>query len=235
MGLSDLSIFELLPRLNPLLASLGFLLLGVVGSPHCLAMCGPICFASGTSRPQIARYQFGRLVAYLGLGLLAGTIGQKALSQDSHILSWMAVATLALGTVFGLRRFGPKILRQAAPQLNAFSIGLRSFAFGLSSALLPCGWLHLILGAAVLLANPFQGAMALLFFWLGSSPLLIWGSQRTHQLMRKQRSRWAMGIAVLIVTYGTIAGLSRGRWTAEAAKSEDLICHGSSMVRPGTK
>lgn len=204
-----------------------FFLLGLVGSPHCLAMCGPLCFASGTSRLQIVRYQFGRLLAYLGLGSLAGAVGEKALLHNAPLFSWLSVFLFAVALALSLRRFGPALLKRVGPRLSALTVGFRSFAFGLSSALLPCGWLHLVLGAAVLMADPLQGALALVMFWLGSSPLLIWGTQRANRFLRNSRSRWAVAALVLIVTYGTLAAMSRGRWTHADAKSEELFCHGS--------
>ncbi|HEY0971648.1 MAG TPA: sulfite exporter TauE/SafE family protein, partial [Gemmatimonadales bacterium] len=64
--------------------ALAVLVASLVGSPHCAGMCGPfVCFYAGAgagARPVArwaahAAYNGGRLLSYLALGALAGTLG----------------------------------------------------------------------------------------------------------------------------------------------------------------
>ncbi len=59
----------------------------ILGSMHCVGMCGPLAlWASGSGqtqhRPQVVRatalYHIGRLLTYIVVGALAGTVGQLA-------------------------------------------------------------------------------------------------------------------------------------------------------------
>ncbi|MFN7147839.1 MAG: sulfite exporter TauE/SafE family protein, partial [Myxococcota bacterium] len=50
----------------------GALTAGLLGSPHCVGMCGPFVTATGRSAPA---WHAGRLLTYVTLGALAGAVG----------------------------------------------------------------------------------------------------------------------------------------------------------------
>ncbi|HLV13999.1 MAG TPA: sulfite exporter TauE/SafE family protein, partial [Xanthomarina sp.] len=59
------------------------LALGLLGSFHCVGMCGPIAFMLPVDRShsvkkiaQISTYHFGRLLAYSIIGLVFGLVGK---------------------------------------------------------------------------------------------------------------------------------------------------------------
>ena len=59
-------------------------ILGLLGSFHCVGMCGPIAFMLPVDRSntvkkitQISIYHFGRLLAYSIIGLVFGLIGKS--------------------------------------------------------------------------------------------------------------------------------------------------------------
>ena len=59
-------------------------ILGLLGSFHCMGMCGPIAFLLPVDRTnslrkitQITTYHFGRLLAYSLIGLFFGLIGKS--------------------------------------------------------------------------------------------------------------------------------------------------------------
>ena len=60
------------------------LILGLLGSLHCVGMCGPIAFMLPVDRSnsfkkvsQIGMYHFGRLLAYSIIGLVFGLVGKS--------------------------------------------------------------------------------------------------------------------------------------------------------------
>ncbi len=62
---------------------LSALVLGLLGSFHCVGMCGPIAFmlpvdrtSPGKKISQIAIYHFGRLLSYSIIGLIFGIVGK---------------------------------------------------------------------------------------------------------------------------------------------------------------
>ena len=59
------------------------LVLGLLGSFHCIGMCGPIAFMLPVDRnnnlkkfTQISIYHFGRLLSYAIIGLIFGLVGK---------------------------------------------------------------------------------------------------------------------------------------------------------------
>src|SRR5690606_41622505 len=81
------------------------LLMGFLGSPHCLGMCGGLVAAFSLSmkdvrpakrRALIATYHFGRLSSYAFLGLVAGLVGTTALEP---LMTGNSMPRILLGLV----------------------------------------------------------------------------------------------------------------------------------------
>ena len=85
------------------------LLMGLLGGPHCLAMCGGACSALATRcggpspRKALLAWQLGRLVAYAGAGVVVAS-GVSILGDWGRELAWLRpwwvmlhLAALALG------------------------------------------------------------------------------------------------------------------------------------------
>ncbi|MGP5272371.1 sulfite exporter TauE/SafE family protein [Psychrobacter faecalis] len=172
------------------------LLMGFLGSPHCLGMCGGLVAAFSLSmkdvspakrRALIATYHFGRLSSYAFLGLVAGLVGTTVLeplmtgnSMPRILLGLVLVfvgATM-LGAPFlaKLERVGMRFwqflspLRQKVFPLNTFP---RALAAGLLWGFLPCGLVYGALLIAVVAHNPLGGAALMLVFGLGTVPMLV--------------------------------------------------------------
>src|SRR5690349_1522198 len=82
------------------------LLLGLVGSLHCAAMCGPLALAlpaTGNSIPTFAAgrlvYNFGRIVTYCLLGLIFGLVGRTLFLAG--VQRWASIG-LGLALLVGL-------------------------------------------------------------------------------------------------------------------------------------
>src|SRR5215212_611248 len=88
----------------------GFLL-GLVGSLHCAAMCGPLVVAvsnaGGTRLPfgtSRLVYNSGRIATYAAIGLLFGAVGKTfALAGVQRWLSLGAGAAILLGLLLSTR------------------------------------------------------------------------------------------------------------------------------------
>ncbi|HSM06730.1 MAG TPA: sulfite exporter TauE/SafE family protein, partial [Longimicrobiales bacterium] len=50
-------------------------LAGLVGSPHCMGMCGGFAVACGAGRDRGLSWHAGRLATYMALGGVAGAAG----------------------------------------------------------------------------------------------------------------------------------------------------------------
>lgn len=178
--------FNLLQNGSPFWIPIGVLIASLIGSIHCVGMCGAIVAnASHTGKRGVILYHFGRLVGYLLLGTVAGVVGDQLLSKN------MALANLIAGILMGgmFLLMGIKLLK--APSLhfklpswmNDFygkTLGRamrskttwRGFLIGLLTPLLPCGWLYSFILASVATQNPAYSAILMFFFWIGTLPAL---------------------------------------------------------------
>ncbi|OYU41981.1 MAG: hypothetical protein CFE44_26650, partial [Burkholderiales bacterium PBB4] len=136
------------------------LLMGLVGGPHCVAMCGAACAGIGQAagprkNTALVTFQLGRIVGYSLLGGLAAASMQGLgwLTVQSAALrplwSLLHVAALVLGLVLIVRARQPlwldaagRRLWQAARSLAAGWGGGAPLVLGTLWALLPCGLLY---------------------------------------------------------------------------------------------
>ncbi|MFC3881925.1 sulfite exporter TauE/SafE family protein [Algoriphagus namhaensis] len=163
--------------------------LGFLGSFHCIGMCGPIAMAVGGSSNQtfIAKkilYNFGRAITYAGLGLLVGGLGFSlslaGVQQGVSIGMGVLIVVFSLSykkadkylTVPALSSLVAWVKGNLGNQLKAGSA--QAFLFtGLLNGLLPCGMVYMALVAALGLQSPWMGATYMFFFGMGTIPMLL--------------------------------------------------------------
>ncbi|MCS7063373.1 MAG: sulfite exporter TauE/SafE family protein [Methylacidiphilales bacterium] len=165
---------------------------GVVTSFHCVGMCGPLTclFARLDMTPShrgisISLYHGSRLLSYTVLGALAGGIGAVPFASYAqswaHYLPWLMVFVFLLLSL-GWEPHIPKHSCGTSHTWSMFRLGLKlppwwaSIMVGLSTPLLPCGPLYLLLGAALLSGSATRGAEIMFTFGLGTV-VLLWISQ----------------------------------------------------------
>jgi len=169
------------------------LLMGLVGGPHCVAMCGAACAGIGQaagSRKNAAlwTFQLGRVLGYSALGALAAASlqGLGWLTVQSAALrpvwSFFHVAALVLGLMLLLQARQPVWLESAARKVWGYT---RSFAaswgggaplvLGTLWAFLPCGLLYSALLVAAMAGSALGGAMVMALFALGTSVTMMAG------------------------------------------------------------
>ncbi|MGH7892617.1 MAG: sulfite exporter TauE/SafE family protein, partial [Thermodesulfobacteriota bacterium] len=72
----------------------------LAGSSHCAVMCGPIAVTVHSRIGYLPLYHLGRLASYLSLGVLAGLLGEKFLSQNYPIVSRVSLIMLSLFLIY---------------------------------------------------------------------------------------------------------------------------------------
>lgn len=160
--------------MNNAVLVLSILSASFLGSWHCAGMCGPIATLMATKK-GLWPYHLGRLISYSGLGALAGSLGQFFLTSEFVWLRWVSAATFAAFLFYGgLRLVNPKIKKVnfSLPFSQLFKIKNSAFLVGLTTILLPCGWLYTYVAAAIATKSPYAGAIMMFLFWLGSLPAL---------------------------------------------------------------
>lgn len=217
--LSDpLALVTIAQQYTPLALPLLVFLASLLGSMHCVGMCGGIVWALPAERSAHVAYHGGRLVGYLSLGALAGLVGEYLLAGAVWV-SWLAAGMMALtffysgyriwqGKSFHLRlpkRFNEPL--QAAMSKSLKGSQQHTYlggAVGLLTVFLPCGWLYTYILGAVLTGSFWAGALFLFAFWLGTLPLLVLGSQIVKRFRlsgQQQERRW---VAVLFLLIGVL-------------------------------
>ena len=212
--------------MNEPLITMAFLT-GLLGSGHCIGMCGGIVAALSLSRTEKQGtilfqllYNIGRIITYTGIGWLVGWLGSafayaNTLAGPARALliaSDLFVIILGLGSA-GLFAFlnlnvmqlefpGPvqKITR-AVSRLRMLPPALSALPLGLIMGFLPCGFLYAMIIAAGQSAEALNGALMMFSFGLGTMPALFLFGSTAHWLTKRMRTlmlRWA-GIMVALM------------------------------------
>lgn len=209
----------------------GFLF-GLLGSFHCVGMCGAIALAlpgAGDSRGRYVAgrvfYNLGRVTTYATLGAAAGAVGQglrlagwqQGLSLLSGALILLLVATPErwLGRVAAFLNLDV-VLGRVKNRLMYFyqqpSLGAL-YATGLLNGLLPCGLVYLALAGALSVPGVAGGAGYMALFGLGTLPLML-ALSLTGQLVplvwRGRLRRSVPVLATLMAGLFIVRGLGLG-------------------------
>lgn len=163
-------------------------LMGLVGSLHCVGMCGPLTLLLPQSQQISPRYiigrglyNLGRIFTYASLGLLVGLLGQQStffvsLKIISIVLGLALIAFVIMpqrwfNSSGMMARFTGK-LKNAIKQTFELSYFGGQLSFGLINGLLPCGLVYAALSGAFLTLDPWLGAGFMGLFGLGTLPLM---------------------------------------------------------------
>lgn len=187
----------------------GALLAGLTGSPHCIGMCGGFAASCGSSFGDSAGYHLGRLSTYAALGAVAGWFGHSIPGPGWVGTAIAAVLTLAFAASLAGFVRPPKLalpgVAVAATALLRRPGGLARYALGGVTALLPCGLVYAALGLPIAVADPLWGALAMVFFGLGTVPLLAGASVGLRRLIaQRPRLRVLLAAAVLLAGWTSI-------------------------------
>jgi sulfite exporter TauE/SafE len=167
------------------------LTIGIIGSFHCIGMCGPLALSLPVSKAgnvfqQIAAimaYNLGRVTTYFSLGSLFGAIGKSFVLVGYQQALSIATGLLLLGVLL----FGKK-LKMTIPVVAAFHKWIQGTLFrllkkpqnagvffltGLVNGLLPCGLVYLAIASAITTGTALNGGMVMAGFGLGTIPLMV--------------------------------------------------------------
>ena len=193
---------------------------GLLGSLHCVGMCGPIALAipmKSRSKWRLlfnaSLYNGGRTFMYVLLGLLLGIIGegfgmaglQKGLSVGIGILLLVVVffsinleKRLLQIPILGRLFFQLKIsLANYIKQPSTTTI----FFTGFLNGLLPCGLVYIALAGALATGTLLGSLQYMLLFGIGTIPLLfltiLIGNQSTLPLKKVLQKAYPVFLTIL--------------------------------------
>lgn len=192
------------------------LLASLLGSGHCVAMCGGLVVASTHDRRSWVSYHLGRLGGYLLLGAIAGWLGGQMLGNPQftmrmNVLSWVTsflIAGMFLIIAVRVWKGMPTHFTIIPQRFLSMSFGKaqgRPMVLGLLTAFLPCGWLHVFVLGAVTSTSAVAGAGFLFAFWLGTLPALGVARWLSERLFRSITRRFPKMAALILVVAGVLS------------------------------
>ncbi len=224
---------------------------GLLGSAHCLGMCGPLAISlsagasPGTNHLQRQLvFSVGRIFTYSFCGALAGFSGAWITRQSSGFVQSQATLAIFAGTLLvlmGLVTAGV-LPRPFYRLLGGLPCGattwLKTFLSapgwsgpllaGLFTGFIPCGLVYAFLLKAGSSANMAQGMLTMLAFGIGTIPLMVivgYGGQFLSLVSRAQILRiaaWCIVVTgVISIARGAIQFNAPGENTTAACP----LCH----------
>jgi sulfite exporter TauE/SafE len=162
-------------------------MIGLLGSVHCIGMCGPLAFAVPSLKQGMGflvldkvLYQAGRIVSYSILGLCIGLIGRQiwmsGLQQGISIFTGLLIIIAACSRIFKFSA-GNRSSFMLKPFNKLFGYALKHKAnhliIGMINGLLPCGFVYLALAGAVNTGSVVKAAEYMFWFGAGTTPLML--------------------------------------------------------------
>lgn len=187
-------------------------LAGLLTSVHCIAMCGGLNLAQSMRnegrRPLRGSvlYNLGRLTSYTLIGGILGLAGEKAaitlqVRGAIGLLAGLLMLLMGVCMLSGISMPSirlPKFMQKGLAALRRHG----SFSIGLANGLMPCGPLQSMQLYAIASGSFLTGAMSMLFFCLGTIPLVLLFGAAAGMLKASWR-RWMLQIgSALLVLIG---------------------------------
>ena len=234
---------------------------GILGSFHCVGMCGAIALAlpgAGQSgwRYVLGRvlYNLGRVTTYAALGLVVGLFGQslqlagaqQAISIAAGVLILLLVLLPAanqskIANALGLPPVMGWVKQKLAYYFQRTSLAAL-YTTGLFNGLLPCGFVYIALAGALAMPSvpAAMGYMAL--FGLGTLPLMLALSLsgklisfKTRSFLNKAVPYVAVSMALIFILRGLSLGIPyispKVVQTAEQTIEMDCCTKAEKMAR----
>ncbi len=199
------------------------LMTGLIGSLHCIGMCGPIAVALPLGKKSWGyravgslSYNIGRTLTYGLLGGLFGLLGKGI--QLAGLQQW---ASIAIGIVMILTVIFPAIFKSKF-QLDKIFTGYAArligrfrklfshtsisslFVIGLLNGLLPCGLVYVAIAGAINTNEVANGIIYMLIFGIGTIPVMFIIPMAGNLIGIGLRKKLRGVVSVFIVTLGVL-------------------------------
>ncbi|MBU3013050.1 sulfite exporter TauE/SafE family protein [Polaribacter vadi] len=210
---------------------LSAIIFGLLGSFHCIGMCGPIAFMLPVDRKkpvkgffQIVSYHFGRLFTYSLIGLLFGFLG-----KGFYLFGFQQQLSIIVGVLMIVSILFPKILQKFSISKKISTIILKIknalgkelkkkgndtfFTIGFLNGFLPCGLVYMALFGALATSNAFLGSLYMFLFGLGTIPLMtafVYLGNFTKGSFRNKIQKVIPILVIFIGVFFIVRGLGLG-------------------------
>jgi sulfite exporter TauE/SafE len=202
---------------------LSALILGLLGSLHCVGMCGPIAFMLPVDRTnsfkkitQITVYHTGRILAYSILGLLFGLIGKSlylfGFQQQLSIIVGVLMIVLVIipYKTLGKYNLSRPINRIISKVKSGLGKALKKktadtfITIGFLNGFLPCGLVYMAVFGAVATGSILEGSLYMILFGIGTIPLMTSAIYLGKFLNSNIKQRIQKAVPVFVVIIGAL-------------------------------
>ncbi|WP_037321498.1 sulfite exporter TauE/SafE family protein [Salegentibacter sp. Hel_I_6] len=199
------------------------LIFGILGSFHCVGMCGPIAFLLPVDHKnnfkklgQISLYHFGRLSSYAIIGLLFGLLGKSfslfGLQQQLSILVGVLMILVIVIPYKKINKYNgskpifkivSKVKSNLGKQLKQKSADT-FYTIGFLNGFLPCGLVYMAVFGAIASGTALEGSLYMAVFGLGTIPLMTTAIYLGNFLNLNLRSKIRKAVPVFVVIIGLL-------------------------------
>lgn len=207
-------------------------ILGLLGSLHCVGMCGPIALMLPVDHKnpvkkavQTTSYHLGRLLAYGIIGGVFGVLGKSfSLFGLQQQLSIAVGVLMILVVVLPNKRFENtkvsaffyRFIGKIKQQLGASMKKKTADTFltiGFLNGFLPCGLVYIAVFAALAAGSIIESSLYMVLFGLGTLPLMsvaIYAGAYLKGVSRQKIKRLIPVFVVIIGVFFILRGMGLG-------------------------
>ena len=224
--------------------------LGLVGSLHCVGMCGPLSLAlpvqylhKSQKALAIILYQVGRVITYSTLGLVFGLAGRQV--YMAGLQQWISIG-MGILIIFLLiqywifrRNIRPSLLNNFYLAVQRVMIKILQtrgtipfLFFGVANGLLPCGMVYIALAGALVTTAVHQSVLFMAMFGLGTAPAMIavsffgqFVSLKVRNSFRRITPVFVIVMAIVLILRGMNLGIPFISPLLQSSSQAAVSCH----------
>lgn len=191
--------------------------LGIMGSFHCIGMCGPIALALPLGREsrwkQVSGsivYNGGRVATYGLFGFLFGLVGKGFV-----LGGYQQIMSIVLGALILLALLVPAVAEKASiisnlvsPVITKIKSALSQlfkeksysalFSIGLLNGFLPCGLVYLAVAGSMATGDAWKGSAFMMAFGAGTLPAMLFVSVASRFISLQWRNNMRKAVPVFV-------------------------------------
>ncbi|EAY28253.1 sulfite exporter TauE/SafE family protein [Microscilla marina] len=208
-------------------------ILGLLGSFHCVGMCGPIAFALPISKRNNAEliksrvlYNLGRILTYTLLGAIVGVLGRGVVLSGAQ--QWLSIGVGVLLLLFFIlpNRLTRRLDMLRPVQKLVFRVKqnlghlfkqktAKSYVLiGTLNGFLPCGLVYLAMAGAIATGSVTQAMAYMALFGAGTFPVMLTVALAGNFIKPQLKTRmyklvpvFTITLAVLLIVRGLNLGI----------------------------
>ncbi len=198
--------------------------LGLLGSFHCIGMCGPIAMSlplgnngpTGRVKGGVV-YNLGRIFTYSLFGVVFGFFGQGlSFFSTQQAVSILIGVTFILSVLipFGFPKVNLTMVKPIVKLVASLKKNLAIFlkrpstlsllVVGSLNGLLPCGLVYTAMAGSIVTGSPVSGGAYMIIFGIGTLPIMLLTVIGVNSISLEMRNRIRKFLPILVLCLGVL-------------------------------